>query len=207
MSLKIKAGNYCYRRRVRSFMREDEDAWIDEMKTHFSQVCEFPASESQVNAWRDTFRNLKESLISLPNYYGDLMLVFEYCLPKKYRGIFVLKRSDVTIVSRDTVVILEFKQTSHFEIGASRQVRGYRRLFRQYHDKSKGKRIKCITVFTDKENYRKDEYRVIRCSPDRLSEIMIEFLGQNPQHLTRVEEKEWLHSSFSSIPDNHSSEE
>lgn len=197
----IEPGNYCYRRRILSFLKTDEESWIEEMGARYNRVCEHPLKESQIESWRDSFRTLQFALGNLPPSFGKLMIVFEYCLPRiVINGKVIMKRPDVTIVGKDTILLMEFKSDSHFEQGACRQVRGYRRQIKKYQIQSQGKSKKCVAVFTDKQNYRMDDYRVIRCSPDRLTEIMLALFGERPAHLTKQEEKDWLCSDFHPVP-------
>ena len=197
----IGAGSYCYRSRILSFLKKDEASWIQEMCVRYSEVCEHPLKESQIEAWRDAFRALQFAFRKLSPSFGKLMVVFEYCLPRiVINGKLIMKRPDVTIVGKDTILQMEFKSDSHFEQGACRQVRGYRRQIKKYHVQSQGKSKKCVAVFTDKQNYRLDDYRVIHCSPDMLPEIMVELFGAQPVHLTKQEEKNWLCSDFRPVP-------
>ena len=184
-------GNYCYRSRILAFLKTSEADWLAIMVKNYPRVCDHELTLPQINAWKNCFNSLQGALGKLPVSFSKLQIVFEYCLPP-YK-----KRPDVLIVGADTVVVLEFKQDMHFPDGAIRQIRKYKKLIQGYHEASRGKRKKAVLVFTDQVNLNEKKYRVICCSPDELTGILVDIFGDRPAFLTRAEAKQWVHSGFS----------
>lgn len=75
------------------------------MQSSFIDLYSMPLGDSQVKAWKDCFDVLKKELPNVNNEHPGLQIIFEYALPYESG-----RRPDVILLSKEQVIILEFKQ-------------------------------------------------------------------------------------------------
>lgn len=184
----------------------DPELWLETMVGNFHKVHESEASESQKAAWIDSFNVLKETLKELPESYDGIHTLFEYVLPKHIPGSNGSNddpgvRPDVLLISGSTVVVLEFKRCDQRYKGCEAQTRKYRRRIQKWHMQSKGMNKKAILIFTDTDNLDDKHFKVRECSPDKLGNILKEFLNDNPPIMTDKRFDQWINSAYQNRDD------
>ena len=86
----------CYVNSIGAFLAESEPAWLKSMQENFKRIVPLPLGESQVRAWKDCFRVLKNELPAIAAIRPDFDIVFEYCLPYESG-----RRPDVLLISQE----------------------------------------------------------------------------------------------------------
>lgn len=165
----LKRTHSCYYS-VGKFLSLSEDAWLSKMEKHAHQ----PPTPGQIAAWRDSFHVLQQTFQSLPTEYHDLYVIFEYALPrypikpgKAPSPYYVF--ADAILLSKQRVVVLEFKRRREDYFGDAHQARKYRRRIQDFHDESRGMDKGAILVLTRAANLREHYYKVDCCSADLLA--------------------------------------
>lgn len=119
---------------VAQFLELEARVVVDSLSAQFAtRTCEQP-SHSQVVAWRQSVSCLQTALtplIEAKRGAREWGIVFEYELPRE-RG----RRPDVVILTRDRLVILEFKGATHVLPEHLDQVEAYARDLHAYHQAS-----------------------------------------------------------------------
>ena len=194
-------NHYCYRTTVKDFRNLSQADWLDEMVSNFHNVNENEVNDSQLEAWKDSFQVLLETVKELPPQYDGIHMVFEYVLPmfsiesednKTDPGV----RPDVLMISKDTVIVLEFKDREERYKGCAAQAREYRKRIQEWHKQSIGMNKKAILVFTKTEGLKDKHFKVRECSPDNLTSIITEFFGPEPEFMTGLELFRWINTEY-----------
>jgi hypothetical protein len=122
----------CYYASVEDFLLEDKKTWVEKMKTSFVASYSMPLGEAQIKAWKDCFDVLKNELPRVNDEHPGLQIIFEYALPYESG-----RRPDVILLSKEQVIIFEFKQYGVVLQADVDQVKAYARDLREYHYESR----------------------------------------------------------------------
>ena len=160
--------------------------------------------ESQIRAWKNCYDVLQHALKSLSIEQRRFYLVFEYVLPLHDPASFSFidenhLRADVTLVSRDNVLVLEFKDRDDSYEGLFKAAEKYKKRYENFHVESRGKKIESILVQTlahdlvgAKPGFTGDLIKT--CSPDHLAEAIAKEMGNQLQY--PIDMKKWVESEF-----------
>ncbi len=189
-------GTNCGYYTLGGFLNAEKEKWLKKME----KKAVYDVAEGNIKAWADEFDVLQEALSVLPESYHNVHIIFEYGLPYKNfdpppkaddPAVF----ADAIILSKNTVVVLEFKQAKDAFVGYLRQARKYRKRIQQHHDESRGMNKRAILVLTKGKEIRQKEYKANCCSRELLAQAVMDALGENPKRHCDVEQ--WCNSSFS----------
>lgn len=163
------------------------------MKTTFSEMFTMPLGESQVRAWKDCFDVLKKELPNVNSDYPGLQIIFEYALPYESG-----RRPDVILLSKEQVIILEFKQYSNILQVDIDQVKGYARDLKEYHFESREKDIVPVLLLTGTEKVKpKLDNGITICSKSWIYELLKEKLTKP---VSTCDAKSWMDSKYEPLP-------
>lgn len=183
----------CYYASVDEFLSEDKNSWIEKMKTSFTESYSMPLGDSQVKAWKDCFDVLKKELPNVNNEHPGLQIIFEYALPYESG-----RRPDVILLSKEQVIILEFKQYGVVLQADVDQVKAYARDLREYHYESRGKDIAPVLLLTGTEDQEPEEYQGITlCSKTWIYELCEELFTDT---VTACDARDWMDSKYEPLP-------
>ena len=130
-----------YASTVKEFIELDEDTLIGRLVDEVGATGVYTHEQTQILAWREEIRILKDQLDS-PEFQ-DWFIILEYEIPRRFR------RPDVIILSSSTIFVVEFKVGSTNWDAASRwQVNSYARDLRDFHAESRNRRIVPILCVT-----------------------------------------------------------
>jgi hypothetical protein len=130
----------CYSNSIGGFLGANRDEWLQEMRSAFSNEYRLALGDSQEHAWVDCFDTLQDQLSSLDPAYS---IIFEYALPYESG-----RRPDVILLSKEQVLILEFKMKPTALPEDVDQAGAYARDIREYHFESRDKDVKAVLVLT-----------------------------------------------------------
>jgi len=150
------------------------------------------ASNSQVEAWKDEHRVLSQSLRDLAVAEPDAVnwdLAFEYELPLEGG-----RRPDVVLLAGNSVIVLEFKQSSILRQADRDQVIAYARDLMEYHQQSHGKSVVPVLVLTGAEYSIYDPQLQI-VEPTSLTKLFLDLWKPGVINLF-----EWLQSDYQPLP-------
>lgn len=183
---------YCYADTVDNFLKISENDWISEMKSGFSEAYMLALGNVQVGVWKDCYRVLQEQLPKFNAENPNFSIVFEYSLPYESG-----RRPDVLLVSKEFVVILEFKKKDSVLRADIDQVAAYARDIEEYHYESRTKDISSVLVVTEMKNVFYDEAGVSICSGDFLH-IALDNSVAGKQ--TKCDIQKWINSKYEPLP-------
>lgn len=86
-----KVERCCYADLIANFSKENEEEFINQLKTAFLESYSLDLSDEQVHAWRDSFRVMHNV-----NLHQDISILFEYSLPYESG-----RRPDVILLSSE----------------------------------------------------------------------------------------------------------
>ena len=184
----------CYASSLPAFLSVDQTTWLKNMKSAFSEEYVLSLGPSQEEAWVDCFQNLKRTLPLLDEKCKSFGIVFEYALPYESG-----RRPDVLLISKEQVLILEFKMKTAFLAADIDQVAAYARDIREYHFESREKKITPVLVITKEQKQAPSllPNGVITCSADCIPELLAE--EALPQ-VTSCDLDAWMNSKYEPLP-------
>lgn len=184
----------CYSSSLKEFFDIGQGAWLAAMKSAFSDEYVLSLGTSQEHAWKDCYDNLQKYLPLIDNDNKQFGIIFEYALPYESG-----RRPDVLLVSKEQVIILEFKMKNIFLPEDIDQVAAYARDIREYHYESRDKVVTPVLVLTKTTNEEPTELPngVITVSADYLPELVdLKALGT----VTPCDLNSWMDSKYEPLP-------
>ena len=190
----------CWCSTIGTFLSTSQDTWMDTMIRNHRKSTPYALSPENLRAWRNSFSVLQEVFREVSPAFCSLHIVFEYCLPKHPPQDGQLSPyciwADAIIVSRETAVVLEFKDRPDAIIQHARQARMYRNRLQKYHDSSIGMRKWAILVPTMASGLEQRMMsRVTAASPDLLASVLQSQFGSSPQPHPDI--RHWINSTYS----------
>ena len=186
----------CYSASVRDFLDENETDFINQMISAFSSEYLLSLGEEQIHAWKDCFRVLQKRLAAFEEESPGFSIIFEYALPYESG-----RRPDVILLSKEYVLILEFKMKGLIQEADVDQVRAYARDIKEYHYESRDRKVIPFLVLTKGSGIRTDlsgKYGDVRvCSEEWLYEV----LGDSIEDIvTTCDTDQWMASKYEPLP-------
>ena len=157
----------------------------------------FPASASQIAAWKSCAAVLRPALIKASLTCSRLLdwsIVFEYELPRE-RG----RRPDVVLLGADTILVLEFKDYAQWAPAHRDQVAAYARDLRHYHAKSHGRQIVPILVLTKSVSPQVPNDEVVIVSGRGLAGYLSQAVNLAPVG-ELIHPAEWAKAEYAPLP-------
>ncbi|EKU93469.1 Uncharacterized conserved protein [Alloiococcus otitis] len=173
---------------LRSFQAENKADFRKKIKTLMTNKG-YDNKESQIISWNDCFDFLKRHL-PFSQLAPELSIIFEYMLPLEGG-----KRPDVILLSRNKVLILEFKRKNDVTPKDLEQAINYRKNIENYHYETADHQliVHSYVVYTlDDVRPYKDRSIAILTAENFSREMTKELLGQSAY--TDVEK--WLGSKY-----------
>ena len=192
-TLPMDTARCCYHSSVEAFIGMDKQVWIEAMKSAFLASYAMPLEEAQVRAWKDCFNVLQAELPVIEAQYPGLQIIFEYALPYESG-----RRPDVILLSKEHVIVLEFKQFGTVEPAHVDQVKAYARDLREYHFESRNRQVTPVLLLTGIDT-QKPELRdgIILCSKGWLGTLVEEIVGDG---ITPCDAETWMNSKYEPLP-------
>ena len=185
----------CYANNIAAFLSEEKSKWINQMKDSFEAMLEMPLGESQIRAWKDCFDVLKEQLPSVARVCPNFDIVFEYCLPYESG-----RRPDVLLISKEQVIVLEFKQNFRVIHADIDQTAAYARDIREYHYESRNSKVSAILVLTHADENAADVDTTTGVAIAPRTTLAATILEMVEAANTRTDINQWLSSKYEPLP-------
>jgi DUF2075 family protein len=180
----------CYSNSIGGFLGANRDEWLQEMRSAFSDEYWLALGDSQEHAWVDCFDTLQDQLSSLDPAYS---IIFEYALPYESG-----RRPDVILLSKEQVLILEFKMKPTALPEDVDQAGAYARDIREYHFESRDKDVKAVLVLTRAKGiHPTNNAGVTVCSGDCLAETIE---AKQTATVTACDLSAWMDSKYEPLP-------
>lgn len=178
---------YCYADSIADFNKIELDEFNATIRTNFNDGVALELSQGQIDAWEDSYHVMKRLSLN-----PDINIIFEYVLP--YEGG---RRPDVILLSKELVIVLEFKMKNRIKEEDLDQVSAYVRDLREYHYETRDKEVIPILVLTKTKNLNEKINGVICVSEDLLQNTLdIIYTGNiNPESLDT-----WINSKYEPLP-------
>ena len=116
---------------VDDFITNDSEIILEKLIEWESTILTKHPSPSQISAWKNSINILQDKfkdLISINQKSSNLTLIFEYILPREGG-----RRPDVLLLSKNHVLVLEFKDYNIIKKDHIDQVSAYARDIKNYH--------------------------------------------------------------------------
>ena len=185
----------CYTNSLEGFLQETKAGWIEKMIQAFNSVVEMPLGEAQVRAWKDCFDVLMEQLPAIAKANPNFDIVFEYCLPYESG-----RRPDVLLVSKEQVIVLEFKQNFRVIHADIDQTAAYARDIHEYHYESRDSKISAVLVLTHADDLVADTDYTTGVMVTPRDTLAATIMGVLEEQNTRVDIEQWLNSKYEPLP-------
>lgn len=182
----IMKGHCCYSNSVPAFLKETESDFISTMRDAFNDEYLFALGKEQVEAWKDCFKVMQSTPM-----HDCAGIIFEYALPYESG-----RRPDVLLVTKEHVVILEFKMKNRILEADVDQVAAYARDIREYHFESREKSVVPVLVLTRASDIDKIINNVRCVSADNLLIIINDCTKDD----TKTDIKAWMDSKYEPLP-------
>lgn len=176
----------CYSNSVSGFLKETESNFIKTMKAAFNDEYVLSLGPEQVAAWKDCFKVMQDTPL-----YDCASIIFEYALPYESG-----RRPDVLLVTKEHVVILEFKMKNRILEADVDQVAAYARDIREYHFESRDKSVVPVLVLTRTTDVDEIINDVHVVSADNLSIIIDDYTEDD----TKTDINAWMDSKYEPLP-------
>lgn len=176
----------CYSNSMTGFLKETESNFITTMKAAFNDEYVLSLGPEQVAAWKDCFKVMQDTPL-----YDCASIVFEYALPYESG-----RRPDVLLVTKEHVVILEFKMKNRILEADVDQVAAYARDIREYHFESREKSVVPVLVLTRTTDVDEIINDVHVVSADNLSIIIDDYTEDD----TKTDINVWMDSKYEPLP-------
>lgn len=184
---KMIKGRCCYVDSIANFNKENENDFINKVKSTFLEEHLVELSDSQINAWVDSFRVMQNI-----NLNPNLSIIFEYVLPYESG-----RRPDIILLSNEQVVILEFKMKNQIKNEDIDQVKAYARDIREYHYESRDKEVIPFLVLTRTKNLNEEIDDIACVSSDNLQNVLNNIFSDN---ITPYDANYWIASKYEPLP-------
>ena len=191
----MKYQRCCYANNIAAFLSEEKGEWINQMKASFEAMLEMPLGESQIRAWKDCFDVLKEQLPYVAQVCPNFDIVFEYCLPYESG-----RRPDVLLISKEQVIVLEFKQNFRVIHANIDQTAAYARDIREYHYESRNSKVSAILVLTHADENAADVDTTTGVAIAPRATLAATILEMVEAANTRTDINQWLSSKYEPLP-------
>lgn len=177
----------CYADSIANFNKTNEKDFMQTIRTNFNEEHVLKLHKEQIFAWLDSYRVMKK--ISLdPN----INIIFEYVLP--YEGG---RRPDVILLSKELLIVLEFKMKNRIKEEDVDQVSAYARDLREYHYETRDKKVIPILVLTNTTNLNEKINNVICISDDMLQDTLDNIYTEN---INPTPLDIWINSKYEPLP-------
>lgn len=185
---------YCYANTLSEFMNVSKEVWINSLQNNIKIICNESASKSQIESWNDCFDVLKEELRDFANKNPNIYIIFEYVL--RYTS---KKRPDVILLSKDQLVILEFKRKDSSLLVDRIQTEEYARNLFLYHGlSSEMKRIIPMLVLTHTDAIETHKEGIAYITSKRHLAKAIETYMIEPEPMINVDD--WINAPYRILP-------
>lgn len=184
---KMIKGRCCYVDSIANFNKENENDFINKVKSTFLEEHLVELSDSQINAWVDSFRVMQNI-----NLNPNLSIIFEYVLPYESG-----RRPDIILLSNEQVVILEFKMKNQIKNEDIDQVKAYARDIREYHYESRDKEVIPFLVLTRTAGLNEKIDNITCVSTDNLQNVLNNIFSDN---ITPYDVNYWIASKYEPLP-------
>ena len=151
--------------------------------------CQMPVDIANDRSWNDCYHFLAANLPQ-GDKYGNYHLVFEYMMPES------MKRADVLLLTKEKVIVLEFKQKTEVKRDDISQAAGYGQSLHNYHyvTSNRNMEVRPFMVYTlGITNGRKDLVSILQAS--NFEQELKSFLDDQ-EPMTQTECEEWISSPF-----------
>jgi hypothetical protein len=124
------------------FVSDESSAIVKTLKSYVSD-----ASDSQIKAWQDSIKVLKNTVHELkntnPEIYSNSSIILEYTIPLESR------RVDAILLLGDVVISTEFKGKNMPLMADIDQAAAYARDLKAYHRVCDSSAVKCVLVLSE----------------------------------------------------------
>lgn len=178
---------YCWADSIEIFEKTTDKEFMQEIKSNFKKEHVLELSKEQIFAWHDSYKVMKDIVLD-----PKLNIIFEYVLPYESG-----RRPDILLLSKDQLIVLEFKMKGKIKEEDVDQVKAYARDLREYHYESRDKTVIPILVLTEGKNINEKVDNVKCISSDLLQNTLDSIYTEeiSPEDLEK-----WVNSKYEPLP-------
>ena len=158
------------------FLSEDNGAIIKTLKGYVSD-----ASDSQIRAWRDSIKILKNTVAELeqdcPEILSNSSIILEYTIPLESR------RVDAILLLNGVVISTEFKGKNMPLMADIDQAAAYARDLKAYHRDCASSEVKCLLVLSEGFDGHETKGSVEIIGSDGLTQFCIDCIDHSSEQI------------------------
>ena len=178
---------YCYADSIANFNKLDVKEFNATIRNNFNDGVALELSQGQIDAWEDSFYVMKNLSLN-----PKINIIFEYILP--YEGG---RRPDIILLSKEQVIVLEFKMKNRIKEEDLDQASAYARDLEEYHYQTRDKKVTPILVLTRTKNLNKKINGIICVSDDLLQSTLDNIYEEN---INSEPLDKWINSKYEPLP-------
>tara|TARA_B100000378_G_scaffold78354_1_gene61158 strand:+ start:90 stop:1928 length:1839 start_codon:yes stop_codon:yes gene_type:complete len=184
----MKAG-WC--NTVEKFLQIDEEVITNNLKQNDFEQFSRNSSPQQISAWKNSIKILKNEFKNLANL-AKYTIIFEYTLPREGG-----RRPDVILLSKNHVLIFEFKDYNIVKNSHLDQVSAYSKDIKTYHHLSHSMSVTPILISTgwNGTKHKIDDVNVV--NKNEIGSFVNELI-RNDESYTNV--NDWINSDYLPLP-------
>ena len=158
------------------FVSDESSAIVKTLKSYVSD-----ASDSQIKAWQDSIKVLKNTVHELkntnPEIYSNSSIILEYTIPLESR------RVDAILLLGDVVISTEFKGKNMPLMADIDQAAAYARDLKAYHRVCDSSAVKCVLVLSEGFTGYEEKGSVDIIGSEGLTQFCIDCISQSKGQL------------------------
>ena len=181
-------ANYGWLGTVVDFLHLQPNAWLVQMASQYQCLYRQQATQTQIQAWQDTFDVLSQVLVEPQQQ--DWGLIFEYELPREGG-----RRPDVVLLAGQQIWVLEFKQKSAIAAADCDQTMAYASDLETYHPGCRDRSVKPLLVLTRRKKSADSRDAVQPVGPAQLKEILAAISAEGS-----IDPQAWADADYSPLP-------
>lgn len=171
------------------FGHYDRDSFAIKCEKYVSVNCGMQVNESNRDSWKDCYDFLKRELGSR-KWPRDIYAAFEFKMPDSQ------KRADVILLTKEKVVILEFKRKENACLRDALQVGGYHQSIESFHSATISKNMDVRQFLTLTKPGKAEKSSVVDILDETDFRPTLHALLINDVAMTSDEAKDWVVSTF-----------
>lgn len=180
---------------LQNFIQTNQSIIIEKLKQHEEKYFAKKSNQQQITAWENSISILQKqftNLIIKNPISAHWIVIFEYILPREGG-----RRPDVILLTKNHVIIFEFKDFRIVKRAHMDQVLAYSRDVKFYHGMSHKMSVTPILITTgfDGKSYQIDEVLVL--NKNEINSFVNDLIGIDEAYQNPLE---WINSDYIPLP-------
>ncbi len=170
---------YCWKGTIADLYRLKKEQWIEIMYSNYKNTFASRMDGDDPRCvWGDCYDSMKNDLLRIDRDYPGFYIIFEYSIPETFDS-----RPDVLLVSKNYVVIVEYKNHAKIELAeeeATIQSDNYYRELKNCHVESRESTFLSYVYYGQSDDVCYESKGINYCSRGYMYQSLSTILGKTP---------------------------